>query len=111
MQAASVAGHPDDLDYLAPRVSKAGEGWDGIFGFFDGIRGITDRVTGITGDLAESAGNITDGRRVVWKLDADKEAFDTDQTLEKLKVSRGDNKVMYYVVGASAVALIAIAMR
>ena len=104
-----VVGAPGDNGaYLGDPVSLAGSGWNGVWGFLDGIRGVTDRVEGITGDLAGTVNTVTDTRRNIWDLKADQEAFDQNQFLTKLKITRGDNLKLYAVAGAAAVAIILV---
>lgn len=100
-------GNPDDR-YLPKNENLAGPGWWSVWGFFDGLRGVTDRIEGITGDYAGTVGNLTGADRVKWELKADKEAFDQQQKLDWLTTDRGDNKVQMYVIGAAAVAVIAL---
>lgn len=108
--ATGAVGHPDDESgaYLENPTSYAGDGWKGIFGFLDGVRGVTDRVEGIAGDGAGIAGKIADGKRSLWELRRDKDAFEQRQFLDLLKVNRGDNVKLYYVAGAAALAIVVL---
>jgi len=106
-----AVGDDDNGAYLDAPQSYAGNGWKKVWGVFDGIRGVTDRVEGITGDLAGTVNTVTDTKRNIWDLQADKEAFDQSQQLERVKVLRGDNVKLYAVAGAAAVALILLTVR
>jgi len=108
--AVGAVGGPDDQgQYLgSTQPQPLGKGWQKVFGFLDGVRGATDRVEAISGDVAGTVENVTDARRSVWELRRDKNEFDQDQFLEKLKVQRGDNVKQYWVFGAVALGVIVI---
>lgn len=103
MDAQGAVGHPDDKgQYIDDYSSRAGSGWNKLFGFFDGVRGVTDRVEAIAGDVAGTQMAITEGKRAKFELRRDKQQFEQDQFLEKVTTQRGDNRVWIYAIGGVA---------
>lgn len=104
-----VVGHPyNAAEYIDPDQNYTGSGWSKVFGFLDGVGGVADRLGGITDTAADISQNLTDAKRAPWELRRDKEAFDQQQFLDKLKVKRGDNRVLYLTAAAGAVALVLV---
>ena len=99
--AAGVAGTEDE-------VAAPNKGWASVWGFFDGLRGVTSRVGGIADDVGQVGAAIADTKRDFWELSRDKQIAATDDVLTRAGWERGDNIQKYYVIGAVALAGVAI---
>ncbi len=93
---------------IDPDANYTSPGFRPILGFFDGISALTGRVEGISGDVADISSNLTDARRAPWELRRDQEQFENDEFLDKIKVQRGDNKIVYFAAAAAAVAIVVV---
>jgi len=79
---------------------------DGFLGFLDGVSSVTTSIGRTVGTIADIRADWAEGQAAVDDVRLDREEREQGILLDALKVQRGDNITLYFVFGASAVALI-----
>lgn len=83
-------------------------GWDRVTGFFTGVGTVTNQIAGIVDSGANMAEDVARGRGAIADQRLDVEERELSMALDLAQWQRGDNLSLYWVVGAAAVALVAI---